>query len=201
MDRIEGGTIEGWAFDEDQPTSSIELSIYVGGKLFTTVVADQHRPDLQTLGTGRVEYGFAVEAPSGMRPDEVVFGRYKDEFIIQSPSSRQSHLRGWIDRIEGGTIEGWAFDEDQPASSIELSIYVGGKLFTTVFADQPRADLQILGTGRVEYGFAVEAPSDMRFDEMVFGRYKDEFIIQSPSSRRSHIRGWIDQLINSRTAR
>jgi hypothetical protein len=93
-------------------------------------------------------------------------------------------LTGWIDRIEGGVISGWAFDDDQPTVSIELLVYVGGKLFTTVSADHPRPDLQFMGTGRVEYGFASEAPPRMRSDEVIFARYKDEFIIPIPGVRR-----------------
>jgi hypothetical protein len=95
-------------------------------------------------------------------------------------------LKGCIDRIEG-EIAGWAFDDDRPDGSIVLDIYIGGAFFAKILADRPRPDLEVFGTGRIHYGFSISTPPDVRADEIVFGRYLDGYVVQSPSARQSHL--------------
>jgi len=94
-------------------------------------------------------------------------------------------LRGWIDKIEG-EIAGWAFDDNNPMQSISLDIYRRG-IFSKILADKPRSDLQFLGAGQINYGFYISTPPTVRSDEIVFGRYIDEYIIQSSTARQSHL--------------
>jgi hypothetical protein len=95
-------------------------------------------------------------------------------------------LKGCIDRIEG-EIVGWAFDDNRPEQSIALDLFIGGAFFSNVLADRPRPDLEVFGTGRINYGFSIITPPHVRADEIIFGRYLDQYVVQGPSARQSHL--------------
>jgi hypothetical protein len=95
-------------------------------------------------------------------------------------------LKGCIDRIEG-EIAGWAYDDDRPGESIAIDIYIAGVFYIKVLANQPREDLKVFRTGRTSYGFAVSPPPHLRADEIVFGLYRNEYLVQGPLARQSHL--------------
>jgi hypothetical protein len=95
-------------------------------------------------------------------------------------------LKGHIEAIEG-VISGWAYDDAAPARAVSLELYVGGSRFATVSAATPRADLFVLNTGNISYGFSIPAPPGMRADEIVFGAAAGGYIVQLPTARQSHL--------------
>lgn len=60
---------------------------------------------------------------------------------------------GYIDKIEGSKISGWAWDRNRPDVPLDVDIYIAGKPVATVRADRLRKDLQRSGTGNGHHAF------------------------------------------------
>ncbi|WP_375461318.1 hypothetical protein [uncultured Enterovirga sp.] len=95
-------------------------------------------------------------------------------------------LRGYVDKAEG-EIHGWAFDDERPEIAVQLDVYIGGRFFRRITADQARQDLSILATGNINYGFSIRDVPSVRPDDIVFAKYKGAFVVQSPSALKSHL--------------
>jgi glycosyltransferase involved in cell wall biosynthesis len=54
------GTARGWAFDPANPDAHVSIDLTINGAPFVTVVANQHRADLQAAGFGKGDHSFAI---------------------------------------------------------------------------------------------------------------------------------------------
>jgi hypothetical protein len=59
--------IRGWAYDPSKPDATIDVSIYDGDSLLTTLHANLPRPDANALGHGDKNYGFEYATPASLR--------------------------------------------------------------------------------------------------------------------------------------
>jgi hypothetical protein len=66
------GVIEGWAQDEANPELAVLLEVFADGALLGTVLACDHRADLQAAGLGSGRHMFSFRAPPGERRNVVV---------------------------------------------------------------------------------------------------------------------------------
>lgn len=64
-------------------------------------------------------------------------------------------LRGNIDRVEGDTVVGWAFDPESPDTAVKVLIQTGGRTLGEGVADQYLASLENAGLGNGAHGFRV----------------------------------------------
>ncbi|HEX5069599.1 MAG TPA: glycosyltransferase [Vicinamibacterales bacterium] len=60
LDRIDGGSITGWAWDSDRPNEPVRVDLHVDGKLHRSVLADALRPDLADAGIGNGRHAFEI---------------------------------------------------------------------------------------------------------------------------------------------
>jgi hypothetical protein len=60
---------------------------------------------------------------------------------------------GYIDKIDGAKISGWAWDRNQPDVPLDVDIHIAGKPVLTVRADRLRKDLARSGTGNGYHAF------------------------------------------------
>jgi hypothetical protein len=60
---------------------------------------------------------------------------------------------GYIDKIEGNKVSGWAWDRNRPDVAVDVDIHIAGKPITTVRADRLRKDLARSGTGNGFHAF------------------------------------------------
>jgi hypothetical protein len=60
---------------------------------------------------------------------------------------------GYIDKIEGAKISGWAWDRNRPDVALDIDIHIAGKPVATVRADRLRKDLARSGTGNGYHAF------------------------------------------------
>jgi autotransporter passenger strand-loop-strand repeat protein len=75
-------------------------------------------------------------------------------------------LRGGIDGDVGGLeIEGWAFDEANPALPVLLEVLAGDRVIGTVLACDFRADLAEAGFAQSRCGFSFYIPQQFRTDK------------------------------------
>jgi SAM-dependent methyltransferase len=67
-------------------------------------------------------------------------------------------VEGFIDHRYDDRIEGWAWDEFDPAATVSVDIFDGDSLLATVPADRLREDLQQAGIGDGRHGFDYVLP-------------------------------------------
>jgi hypothetical protein len=62
-----GEKITGWAWDQSQPDTPIQVDIYDGDTLLATVLADRFRADLKKAGMGNGKHGFLYPVPERLK--------------------------------------------------------------------------------------------------------------------------------------
>jgi hypothetical protein len=71
LDGVSDGEVYGWAMDQHQPNSSIQVDIYDGNTLLATVAADQFRQDLLEAGKGNGKHAFGFRLPERLLDGKV----------------------------------------------------------------------------------------------------------------------------------
>jgi hypothetical protein len=64
-------------------------------------------------------------------------------------------VRGYIDGVIGGSLHGWAWDEEEPARRVVVRGRIDGTLLGTARAAEPRGDLARNGIGDGGHGFRI----------------------------------------------
>ncbi len=60
LDHVDPHGGNGWAYDEDAGTAPIHVHVYIDGRLYADVIANESRPDLVSAGvTPNPEHGFS----------------------------------------------------------------------------------------------------------------------------------------------
>lgn len=112
---------------------------------FQALYPDHAAPESLALYAPRPEAGPALEV--ALRP------------VLARVPARPGLLRGFIDIIEPGRIEGWAWDELNPELPVLLDIFAGETYLGQALACHYRADLAALrlGRGYCKFSFALPA--------------------------------------------
>ena len=64
-------------------------------------------------------------------------------------------LAGYVERIEAGSVSGWAWCPNDPARTVLVEVFIGGRLAVRLAADRFRPDLRSSGIGDGHHAFAV----------------------------------------------
>lgn len=88
-----------------------------------------------------------------MSPD-----RAKESRVCRAPEDGRAPagtpaIVGYIDKIDGAKVSGWAWDRNRPDVALEIDIHIAGKTVATVRADRLRKDLARSGTGNGYHAF------------------------------------------------
>jgi len=76
---------------------------------------------------------------------------------------RSGHrLKGRVERVERGSIHGWAFDPSAPDRRLDIEIRIDGVAAVSCVADRARGDLARSGIGDGSHGFQAELPAHFR---------------------------------------
>ncbi|MFA6270508.1 MAG: hypothetical protein WC657_04880 [Candidatus Paceibacterota bacterium] len=68
LDNVDCNVINGWAFDDSKPTTPISVHVYIDGKFYTSVTANQGRTDVGAAYSGRGNYhGFSLNTPASIK--------------------------------------------------------------------------------------------------------------------------------------
>jgi hypothetical protein len=81
------------------------------------------------------------------------------------PGGSGPSIVGYIDRIDGARISGWAWDRTQPNLTIDVEIRIGDRVVATVRADRLRKDLARSGTGNGYHAFEAVLPQPVADSE------------------------------------
>jgi hypothetical protein len=87
------------------------------------------------------------------------FGRLSAADQTPAPGPPQSVYDGHHDVASLEQIAGWAWDRTRPETPIQVDIYDGDVLLSTVLADQLREDLKTAGIGNGRHGFVYQVPA------------------------------------------
>jgi hypothetical protein len=88
---------------------------------------------------------------------------YTEKLKVWALSRRSTaDYEGFLDRADYEAIRGWAYDARRPDRPLEIQIYDGQVLLTTVLADGLRPDLLLAGKGNGRHSFALPTPSCLR---------------------------------------
>ena len=165
------GTISGWAWNASDPNNPINVDLYDGATLIATVPAIQFRPDLVTAGIGNGFHGFSFTVPAGMKDGltHSIRVRFPGTTTDLGRTPRNIMCSGAAPRFEGvhevadcNTISGWAWDQNDPNSPINVAIFDGSQLLATVLAIQFRQDLVTQGKGNGYHVFIYNVPASLK---------------------------------------
>ena len=161
--------IQGWAADRNRPNTPINVSIYDGAALITTVSATQLRPDVGTFLSDNGQHGFNIPTPPGFKDGNTHTLHLQFEAsaanlggspsTLSCPTSVNPNYIGYIDHSGCDAIRGWAADKNRLNTPINVSIYDGATLITTVSATQLRSDVGTFLGDNGQHGFNIPTPA------------------------------------------
>jgi hypothetical protein len=163
--------IYGWAWDASQPTTPINVDIYVDNVFSMTVPANQFRQDLLDAGKGNGEHGFSFPTPEALKdgqPHEIrvrIAGSNIDLGNTPRTITCNPHAyEGFHDAADCTQIYGWAWDANQPNTPINVDIHIDGHPFVDIQApaNQFRQDLLNAGKGNGVHGFSFPTPNSLK---------------------------------------
>jgi hypothetical protein len=82
--------------------------------------------------------------------------------ITAPKSAASAHFEGSLDIVEVGSVKGWAWDVSRPGTPIQVEIYDGKTLLSTITASEFRADLQKAGKGDGKHAFNYPLAATLR---------------------------------------
>ena len=164
-------TISGWAWDANDPNNPINVDLYDGATFLTTVPAIQYRPDLVTAGIGNGFHGFSLTVPASLKNGAThsIRVRFPGTSTDLQRTPRSITCSGAAPVYEGvfevadcNTISGWAWDQNDPNSPINVAIFDGSQLIATVLAIQFRQSLVDQGKGNGFHVFIFNTPASLK---------------------------------------
>jgi hypothetical protein len=161
--------LNGWAFDPDAPTTALSVAVYMDGQGMGWFTTTASRPDVNNVFgiQGTHGYSILVDAPPGNHLMDVYAinsAGGPDNPHIGRMTVRVGMPNGCLDRavVSGDTVtlQGWAFDTDQPDTSIPVAVYRDGGGVGWFPTDVSRPDVNaVFGlTGRHGFSIAVKSP-------------------------------------------
>jgi hypothetical protein len=164
VDLVGNTLIRGWALDQDLGANAAQVSIYVDDFLYTTVDANQSRPDLVKY-FGSPNHGFTVNLTDlGLTSHSITVTVHdnrtsnQDEIVIYDDFINNRQPQGSFDAVKNGQVKGWAWDPDAPGTAVAVDVYVDGVFAKTSSANVHRDDLQN-ALGSADHGFAIDMPA------------------------------------------
>jgi len=153
--------IWGWAWDANNPTSTVSVDIYDGSTKLTTVAANQYVASLAAAGIGNGYHAFSYvpNFTDGKTHTINVYYSGTTTALSGSPMTTPTtcsnvSYQGYLNQASCTGIWGWAWDANNPTSAINVDIYDGSTKLTTVAANQYMASLAAAGIGNGYHAFS-----------------------------------------------
>ncbi|WP_421830662.1 beta-galactosidase [Larkinella sp.] len=67
LDKVECGTMRGWAWDRNKPNASVTIEFSADGKVIGTAEADIYRTDLEQAGKGNGKHAYSFPTPASLK--------------------------------------------------------------------------------------------------------------------------------------
>jgi Putative Ig domain len=171
-DGLNTDNVWGWAWDKSFPTSPIQVDIYdstfdvvpAGTPLLARVNANLFRQDLRDAGKGDGNHAFVFPVPDALKDGNahrihVTFAGTKTDLSwsprILVPSSGRfvgAHSTNACDRIDGFALDNW-----QPNTPIDVNIFDNGVLLASLVANYDNTVVPAT-SGNGTHGFLYYTP-------------------------------------------
>jgi hypothetical protein len=165
--RGNAATIHGWTYDYDAPSAALQAVVHRNGALVAYATTALTRSDVNAAYhiTGTHGFSFTLGLPDG-RNTLCVYGINRGtghNSTLGCPVvSVSGNPLGRIDTaaVSNGvaTVDGWAYDYDQPASSIRVVLYLNGRLAAYRLTDRTRTDVNTAQGISGTHGYAFSVP-------------------------------------------
>jgi hypothetical protein len=168
LDAAGCNTIQGWAWDGNQADIPIYVDVYDGNTFIGISAANMYREDLLNA-LGSPNHGFSFNTPASLRNSAAHTINVKvagtSVSLTSSPRTMQCNSPTSFDGRHDGqgcnTIEGWAWDANDPNGTVNVDLYDGSTLIATVAATLYRQDLAD-AFGSPYHGWIFHTPSSLR---------------------------------------
>src|SRR6266498_1172563 len=168
LDVADCASISGWAADRNRLNTPINVSLYDGSTLLTTVAANGSRSDVGNFLGDNGLHGFTIPTPASLKNNQPHPVSVKFESDSTNLSGSPTSLTcgpnyiGYVDGADCATIYGWAADRNRLNTSLNVSLYDGSTLLTTVVANGSRPDVgSFLGDNGL-HGFSIPTPNSLK---------------------------------------
>ncbi|MGA0556453.1 putative Ig domain-containing protein [Larkinella sp. VNQ87] len=119
--------------------------------------------------TGRVISGKPTQAGSFVityRATDAQGASNSIDFILTvnsaSPTPVTGNFDGYLDKVECGTIRGWAWDRNKPNTPVTIEFYTGNTVWGSAEATIYRDDLKNAGKGNGAHAYSFEVPNTLK---------------------------------------
>src|SRR5208283_5471361 len=155
--------IYGWAWDANNPTSTINVDIYDGTTFLTTVAANEYGADLLAagIGNGYHDFSYVPNFTDGKTHTINVYYSGTTTALTRSAmttpttcSGSSVSYQGYLNGASCTGIWGWAWGPGNPGAAINVDIYDGSTKIATVAANEYGADLLAAGIGNGYHAFS-----------------------------------------------
>jgi Metallo-peptidase family M12B Reprolysin-like len=161
-------TIQGWAWDANNPSNTVNVDIYDGNTLIATTPANMYREDLLNA-LSSPNHGFSFLTPPALKNGAVhtINVKFSGTNTLLSNTGRTiqcSLPSSFFGRHDGqgcNAIEGWAWDGNDKNGTVNVDIYDGTTLIGTVACTLYRQDLAD-NIGSPYHGFIFHTPPSLR---------------------------------------
>lgn len=165
IDRCDEFGLKGWIMDENAPSESIEINVFVDEKSIGTAAANIFRPDVLAAGFGNGKHGFLVPIPNEFYNDTehrftlgysglLIPGAVKTVLL----KKKLPLIKGQIDEcdIENG-ITGWVINQNNLQEPVNIDVFIDDELITQVTANLFRQDVldAKIGNGNCAFGIPI----------------------------------------------
>lgn len=79
-----------------------------------------------------------------------------------SSDAASAKMEGSFDKLEVSSVGGWAWDASRPETPIQVEIYDGKTLLSTITASEFREDLKVAGKGDGKHAFNYALAATLR---------------------------------------
>jgi hypothetical protein len=161
-------TISGWAWDANNPSTTVSVDIYDGTEFIASTSANMYREDLLNA-LGSPNHGFSYPTAAALKDGafHTVNVKFSGTGMLLSNTGRTvvctagPNLIGRHDGQGCNAIEGWAWDSNDFTGTVNVDIYDAATLIGTVAATQYRQDLADV-FGSPYHGFIFHTPSSLK---------------------------------------
>jgi hypothetical protein len=104
---------------------------------------------------------YSGSALPNVRADATPEGQSPSPITDPKPTA-PAHFEGSLDIVDVGSVRGWAMDGSRPEKPIQVEIYDGNTLLSTIVASEFREDLKNAGKGDGKHAFNYPLPQTLR---------------------------------------
>ncbi len=161
-------TIQGWAWDANNPNNAVSVDIFDGNTFLGAAQANMYREDLANA-IGSPNHGFSFYTPASLKngAPHTINVKFSGTNTLLSYTGRvlqcnqAPNLFGRHDGQGCNAIEGWAWDSNDPNGTVNVDLYDGATLIGTVAATLYRQDLAD-ALGSPYHGWIFHTPASLK---------------------------------------